>query len=481
MSKSGLESEAFVRSSPLAPPWLLVLITFAIAGAACAEQPPNVVIIVADDVGVDKVSAYAEGTNPPSTPNIDSIANDGVLFRNAWANPVCSSTRAALLSGLYGFRTGVGFYISDPNTDIGLDPTQSQLPKMLNAHGFATAAFGKWHVAGCPRHDGVCSGEPANAAAHPIESGFDSYAGALGNFKGGEDYCNWTKTTSRREGTRIVTEQVVSHDYATLDTARDAVAYIERAIQQDHEPFFAWIAFNASHTPLHRVPENPIGCSASNEGTRLERYDAMTEALDAQIGEVLAAIEPVRAHTIVIFLGDNGTIRHATLAPFVDNRSKGSPYEGGANVPFMVRGPRGVVGTGESTALINTTDVLSTVAELVVASLDVSGTARDSASFASNLRDPAAASSRNWVYSEKFFPNGFRNFKRVDQAVRGARYKLIRRVDRKATRVEFYDLKEDPFEKINLLSGTLTPEQELARAELLATFANLKRPNERSP
>ena len=112
---------------------------------ATAERPPNVLILLADDLGVDQVAAYGEGANPPWMPNVDALAQDGVLFRNAYGNPYCSPTRAALLTGRHAFRTGIGTYMTKPDlTGFALQPSEITLPEMvqMGPRSYATAAIG---------------------------------------------------------------------------------------------------------------------------------------------------------------------------------------------------------------------------------------------------------------------------------------------------------------------------------------------------
>src|SRR5262249_22763155 len=125
------------------------------SGLACAGTRPcpaqNVLIVIADDVGLDKVGVYdadidlANQNTPPATPQIDSLAAGGVRFRNAWANPVCSASRATLLSGLYGFHTGIGAIIAPESDAFRLDPNGPSVAREFRAAGYATGAFGKWH------------------------------------------------------------------------------------------------------------------------------------------------------------------------------------------------------------------------------------------------------------------------------------------------------------------------------------------------
>ena len=172
---------------------------------------------------------------------------------------------------------------------------------------------------------------------------------------------------------------------------------------------------------------------------------AMTEAMDSELARILQSVPP---NTWVIFVGDNGTANEATDGGTPPSHSKGTVYEGGVNVPLIITGP-GVV-PGECRALVNTTDLFATIADLA----GVPSSAEDSVSLLPYLSDPKLPSLREWVFAESF---GKENYQR---AIRGARYKLIRRYDGVAVSESFYDLQEDPSEQTDLLLGTLSPEEE---------------------
>ncbi|MHC5212536.1 MAG: sulfatase-like hydrolase/transferase, partial [Planctomycetota bacterium] len=130
----------------------------------------NVLIVVADDLGVDMVGAYGEGSDPPPTPVIDSLASQGVLFRNAWSNPVCSPTRAALLTGRPAFRNGIGYIVDASPNNLALPYAEVTLPEMLalgTGGNYRSGAFGKWHL----------GNDSVGGALAPNLAGFDHFAG----------------------------------------------------------------------------------------------------------------------------------------------------------------------------------------------------------------------------------------------------------------------------------------------------------------
>ncbi|MCP3917175.1 MAG: sulfatase-like hydrolase/transferase [bacterium] len=402
-------------------PRLLALSLGLLSVTAPAHAQLNVLLIVADDVGIDRIAAYAEHPDPGRTPSIDSLAANGVLFRHCWANPLCSPTRATLLTGRYGYRTGVGTAIGELGGGTALALSELTLPEALP--GYASAACGKWHL--------------GHYAAHPNDSGFDRFAGSLRNLdrlRNGADYSLWTKTVDGSSS--------ISSNYATTDTADETIA----SMQTLAEPWFVLSSFNAAHTPVHAPPAGLHSYNLSGSpGDDVPLFTrAMIEAMDTEIGRVLAAAPN---DTLIVFVGDNGTDSLAADPPAIPGRSKGTLYEGGIRVPLIISGPG--VAHGECRALVNTTDVFATIAELTGSSAQ----ALDSVSLAPYLADPLAPPLREWVYAELF------NNTDTQRAIRGWRYKLVRRWTPGFSQ-QLFDLQTDPFEQSDLLAGTLTPEQQ---------------------
>ena len=412
--------------------------------AAPQTTTPNVVLIVADDLGVDMVAAYAEGTNPPCTPNIDQLASQGMLFRRAWTNPTCSPTRAAMLTGRHGFRTGIGFPIT--NQESGLPLSELTLPEMLA--GYDSAAAGKWHL----------HGNLGNT--HPNDTGFGSYAGSIRGSV--NNYFNWPKITNG--------QQSISTNYAVSETVDDAVA--EMGAMQ--EPWLLYVSFNAIHSPFHVPPSNlcpSSGCAGGgfcqNLGgnpSNTQMAKAMTEAMDSEIGRLLTAVDGADPDAYIFFLGDNGTPNQVSQAPFLSTHAKGTMYEGGINVPLIVKGPS--VANAECNALVSVVDLFASFAELA----GVPSFAEDSVSMVPYFSDPSL-SLRATVYSETF-SNGF-TFPAPDhqQAIRNDQFKLIRR-QQGGVAEQLFDLSQDPFETNNLLPG-LTVLQQANYDELEAALTAL--------
>lgn len=404
----------------------------------------NVLLIVADDYGVDSSPLYNStnnGARLPPTPNIASLASNGVLFRRAYAYPTCSPTRSCMFTGRYGFRTGIGRAIDTDAGETSLPAAEFTLPDALAAspqQGYRHASFGKWHLG------------QTNWTDPNVLGGWSHYAGG---FQGDlSSFTNWLKTV---DGTNAL-----STAYATSDNATDALDWIAA---QGTNRWFVWLAFNAPHKPFHKPPDHLHGYDALS-GTTADintnaraYYEAMIEAMDTEIGRVVSNIN--LSATTVLFVGDNGTDQDVIQPPFSANRAKGTLYDGGIHVPLVIAGA-GVNNPGrESSALVHCVDLHSTILALagvstqtLPAHLDF-----DSQSLVPLLAGTNAPAGPRIVLSEYFAIGSDPTV--AGRAVLGERYKLIQ--FRSGTN-EFYDRDTDPQELTNLLAGALSPQQQTA-------------------
>jgi arylsulfatase B len=437
---------------------LLGLVLLAATPAASAAEPLNVLFVLLDDVGVDKVGAWGAGPGAGPTPVIDALVAEGVAFRNASAMPLCSPTRVSTLTGRLPGRTGVGDAVkwngaAGPFTP---DPGASvSLPELVSRSGWATAAVGKWHI---------CQESDDDPFGNPPTWGFDVHVGSIANMNyDGGDYFAWTQNTAWDGGHA----QEPAAGYLTTRQVDDALAAIDAF---GDTPWFVWLALSAPHKPLH-VPPDHLHTQGDLEGAGdPELFRAVMEAADTELGRLLASLpRQTRQRTVVIVMGDNGTYKSAMEPPFgVDKHHKNHVYEGGTNVPLVVAGPG--VASGWSDALVSCTDIYATVAELAGLSVPP-GSAEDSLSFARSLTDPAGPGRRRTMVVEKFTPNGFGLAVDWQKAARDGRYKLVRL---NSFTQEFYDLQADPHEQDNLLGlGTppLTAPQQAAFAKLIQVLA----------
>jgi arylsulfatase B len=420
---------------------LTFFLFFLSLGEIAAQR--NVVLIIADDLGSDWCGFQENRVDTVNLPNVRKLLNRGVRFSNAWANPVCSPTRAGILTGRYSFRTGVGTVITNAAT-AQLDTAEITIPKLLKSANaptqYATANVGKWHLQ---------SPMIANLN-NPNKMGYDYYAGV---FTGQPvtTYTNWTKVTNGVSAT--------STNYCTTETTTDAINWLN---QQNTKPFFLWLAFNAPHFPFHLPPDtlhsyrNLSGTAADiNQNPKLY-FKAMAESMDNQVGKLYNWLQANNKldSTDIIFIGDNGDeSRTAQTMPVT--RAKSTVYQAGIHVPFIISGPS-VVNQGRvSTALVNVQDLFATILELagyanwrnqIPANKPV-----DSKSLVPILKNQATQA-RPWAYSEIFDVSV--TSAANSRAIRNATYKLIH-FD--SSRVQaFYNLSNDMNEQTNLLTRTLS-------------------------
>jgi arylsulfatase A-like enzyme len=438
-----------------------------------APTSHNFLVLLTDDQGIDKVGAYGAHPNPPPTPNMDALAAEGVLFRRAYANPTCSPTRAALMTGRYNSRYGVGQVIFTETDAEQLPRAEVTIAEALTGAGYHSEALGKWHLASNASEDGP---------RHPLVQGFAHHAGSFGNLVSTSDgegdgpatYFHWEKLTDGA-ASRVTT-------YATTDTVDDA---IDRMGEMP-EPWFLYVAFNAPHEPYTHPPEELHDYELTDDSPIDRKHAAMVQSLDTEIGRLLGSMSPaLRRRTTIVLASDNGTPTEAVSEPWRATQCKNSPYEGGIRVPLVVSGAAVVDPGRETDALVHVVDLLPTLVELAgldpAALTDAEGepVELDGVSFLPQLREPAAPGARSLVYSGKFGPNGPPDeegrYRRFDwDIVLDERWKLVRRDEA----LELYDLHDpdpvDGLEGRNVLEEALTAEAESALARLTAELAAIE-------
>lgn len=408
---------------------------------------PNVLLLIADDYGVDSAADYqtVEGHERvvSDTPNISRVCNTGVKFANTWSLTTCSPTRSSILTGRYGFRTRVGAP-TPPGPPIRAD--EVTVPRLLEEHApdYAHANIGKWHLG---------KTDELMGASAPTFMGWDYFAGHLTGHL--DRYDNWRRTV-QGETNRV-------QKYATSQNVDDAIDWIDR--QAPERPWFVWLAFNAPHTPFHAPPEQ-LHSYDDLTGEREDIVDrtptyymAMVEAMDTEIGRLFDHLDGdgdgLPDDTHVIFVGDNGTPWNGTQPPYQKDHAKDTPYQGGVHVPLCITGPRVASGGRTVEALTSTVDLHTTLLELAGIDPDVLSDDRgvDSVSLMPYLTTPDVAPMREFVYTEGF--GGTRPRRVSGRAIRDERYKLIQREDGP---FEAYDLRTDPLETTDLTSDATTEE-----------------------
>lgn len=309
------------------------------------ESQPNIIVIFADDAGYADFSL--NGNKLIQTPNIDAIAANGVKFMNAYVSgPVCSPSRAGLLTGRYQQRFGHEYNIGGnfTNTDpdsIGLAVAEKTVADYLKNEGYSTALIGKWHLGEKPQF-------------HPNQRGFDEFFGML---KGGSPYTTGKANDIQRNGTPV---EAMSLPYLTDAFGDEAVSFIER---KGEEPFFLFLSFNAPHSPMHARADYLAEARGQFETESRAINAAMTRSLDENVGKVMEALreQGLEENTLVIFTNDNGgAMPYNASNNFPFSGTKGTFLEGGIHVPFVAQWPGKIQKGSSYKEPIITLDILPT-------------------------------------------------------------------------------------------------------------------------
>lgn len=440
----GRHSKYFEKMKNTQSVLLLMVVGFVIILSSCSKEDepipptadaPNILLIIADDLGKDAIMGYTEGSIKPNTPNIDAIRNNGITFNNLWVYPTCTPTRASIITGKYGYRTGIKWASDElAQSEVTL---QKYISDKTNDK-YTSAIIGKWHLSG------------NNSAINPESFGIDHYAGLIRGAV--NDYYQWQLT---EDGSGSLQTEYITETFTDLSIDW---------INEQSKPWFLWLAYNAPHTPFHVPPGN-----MHNQGNLPEYvngldpvpyYMAAIEAMDYQIGRLLENIPTKeREKTIIIFLGDNGTPNDVAQWPYSSNTVKGTLFQGGINVPMFISG-KGVSRIGTDDHLITGTDLFATIAEIAGVSISE---IHDSKSFKSLLSQSSVT--RNYQYSEMNDGNN------DSWAIRNNRYKLILNANGNE---EMYDLVNDAYEQINLLSRTLTSDEANVKLGLENELLNIR-------
>jgi len=399
-----------------------------------AETKPNIVHIVADDLGWKDVGF--NGCTDIKTPNIDRLAAGGAKFTQFYVQPMCTPTRAALLTGRYPFRYGLQTIVIPTAAGYGLDTTEWLMPQCLKEAGYNTAIIGKWHLG------------HADKKYWPKQRGFDYQYGAM---IGELDYfthsehgvLDWFRDN----------KPVREKGYTTQLLGSDAVKYINE--QGANKPFYLYLTFNAPHTP-YQAPQDYIDRYKNIADPTRRTYAGMVACLDDEIGKVIAALDKkgLRGNTLILFHSDNGGTKNAMFAGQMADMSKvkipcdngpyrdgkGSLFEGATRVCACANWPRHVKAQTVD-GIIHAVDLYPTLAALALAS-----TAKCKPLDGMNVWDTIAEGKPSprteFIYNVEPFRG----------AVREGDWKLIWRA-LIPTSVDLYNLAEDPYEKNNLAAA----------------------------
>ena len=394
--------------------------------AQLSSRSPNIVFVLADDLGYADVSCY--GRPDLSTPNIDHIAAKGVRFLQAYANSaVCTATRTALITGRYQYRLRVG--LEEPlagNSNVGLPPEHPTLPSLLKKVGYSTTLIGKWHLGVLPKFG-------------PLQSGYDHFYG----FRGGAvDY--YSHSAGHKED--LWDDDVPIHQTGYLtDMLGSRTVEVINNYAKSRQPFLLSLHFNAPHWPWEapgdeaesqRLAQPGSGGIFDFDGGSQKTYQRMIEAMDRQIGRVLQALDVngLTENTIVIFTSDNGGERFADTWPFTGKKTE--LLEGGLRIPAVVSWPARIP-HGRTTEQVSIS--MDWVATLLAAAEAESDPAYplDGINLLPLLTQSATPSPRKlfWRYKAN-----------AQRAVRDGDYKFLKILDN----TFLFNVGEDPLERANL-------------------------------
>jgi arylsulfatase A-like enzyme len=390
------------------------------------QAPPNIVFIMADDLGYADVGCY--GRPDIKTPNIDRIAARGVRFLQGYANSaVCSATRTALITGRYQYRLRVGLEEPLGGNTVGLPPEQPTLPSLLRKAGYSTTLVGKWHLGQLPNFG-------------PLQSGYEHFYGFRG---GGLDYYRHTPGPGPNED--LWDDDMLVHQagYLTDLLGSRAVDVVNRYAKA-RQPFLVSLHFNAPHWPWEapgdeaeseRLRAENRGLGAYDAGTQ-NTYRKMVEAMDAQIGRVVKALDDNRLidNTVVVFTSDNGGERFSMTWPFTGRKTE--LLEGGLRIPSIVSWPSRIPQGRTSDQVSITMDWMPTL-------LAAAGTSPDSAAPPDGMNllphlttsTPAVARTLYWRYKAN-----------AQRAMRDGDFKFLKILDN----TFLFNVAEDPMERANL-------------------------------
>ena len=396
---------------------------------AANQTPPNIVYIITDDQGWKDVGYHGSDIK---TPNIDKLAAEGARLEQYYAQPMCTPTRAALMTGRYPFRYGLQTAVIPQGGTYGLALDEYTLPQMLKDAGYATAMSGKWHLG------------QAKPEYWPHRRGFDSFYGAiLGEIdhfthKADNGTSDWF-----RNGKPIKEE-----GYDNILFGREAVRVIDE--HDGKKPLFLYLAFTAPHTPF-QAPKEFIERYSNIADESRRTYAAMISVADDEIGKVVAALEKrgMRENTLIVFQSDNGGVVNALFAgesavkgklpadngPFRDG--KGTTYEGGTRVAALLNWP-GKIKPGVVDEMVHVADMLPTLAT-VAGTTPAKSKPLDGLDMWPSIADGKPSPRTEVVY----------NIDPTGGAVRQGDWKLVWTA-MMPPKLELFDISKDPSETTNL-------------------------------
>jgi len=444
--------------------YLLLIAFLLLSGTGAPAQrnvQPNVLLIITDDQGYGDLGIT--GNPHVKTPVIDAFARKSIRMTNFYVSPVCAPTRASLMTGRYGLRTGIR---DTYNGGAIMASTEVTIAEILKHAGYSTGAFGKWHLGD-------------NYPHRPNDQGFDEslmhLSGGMGQvgdittyFKGDSSYFNpilWHNG-----------KQENYQGYCSDIFAQQAIDFIE---QHKESPFFCYLAFNAPHTPL-QVPDQyyqmykdidpasgfkndnrPFPSMSRQDKDDARKVYAMVTNIDDNIGKLLKKLDELKMmdNTLIIFMTDNGPQQHRYVGGM--RGLKGSVYRGGVRVPFYLSYPSRFAGNKDIETMAAHVDILPTLAEICNAELP-----NDRIIDGKSLLPLLQGEKVNWndrglfFYWTRRYPERYNNM-----AMQKGDYKLVGKTDYDAPieNFELFDIKKDPYELNNLLTSNKNIAMDLKR------------------
>ncbi|MBX2850201.1 MAG: sulfatase [Phycisphaeraceae bacterium] len=410
---------------------LLVVCLLSVACSSIAEPAPdaprpNIVLIMADDLGYGDLSCY--GSDFINTPHIDALAKGGIRFTDYHSNgAVCSPTRAALMTGRYPQRTGVeGVITAKSHRGVGLPLEEVTIAEVLKDAGYATAMFGKWHLGYDIKKFG------------PQRQGFETFEGFV---SGNVDYFNKIDQEGHKDW--YIGDELKHVDGYVTDLINDgAVDWIGEHVKENKDkPFFLYLAHGAPHYPMQGPNDNgfrEVGKKIREMPKDVKgTYRAMIESMDEGIGRVVAELDrqALRENTLIIFTSDNGQASRYGGSAGPLRGQKGTVYEGGHRVPMIMHWPSGISGDTSRAGLIVGMDLFPTFASMAGADMP-KGLTLDGVDLQAVSRGdiPGGGRVAHWIHGS-------------NHAIRRGDWKLVMNA---STKPELYNLNEDLGEKNNL-------------------------------
>ncbi|CAL1516797.1 sulfatase [Chitinophaga sp. MM2321] len=468
----------------------VLLMTVVQAGLVSAKEakpkpPPNIVLIYADDMGYGDLNSF--GASQYITPNLDRLAAQGMRFTSFYvSHAICSASRAALLTGCYSTRVGIGGALF-PKSPIGLNPEEETIAEVLKKRGYTSGIFGKWHLGD-------------NRKFLPLQQGFDEYFGLpYSNDMWNYNYDGKLKPNAKFPPLPLMNGNDMVREIATMeDQAQLTTLYTERAVafinKNNKKPFFLYLP--------HSMPHIPIAASSKFKGkSDLGAYGDVMMEIDWSVGQIMEALRKngIDDNTLVIFTSDNGPWlnfgNHAGSAGGL-REGKGTTWEGGMRVPCIMRWPGHIPEGVVCNKIASTIDILPTLANMADASLPVNKI--DGVNILSLMTGDQKANPREvFLY--------YNNLDQLD-AVRKNQWKLVFQhpsrtyvgfapgkdgssgnVGNAPALTALYDMRRDPGERYDVkdqnpeIVATLTTIADAARSDLGDKLMNIKGANVREP